>query len=397
MSAAADRSAVRRAAMADQLQETGAIRTPGWRDAVLAVPREAFLPRFYDQGTNADGFSEYRPVTAGAVGADGWLDLVYQDQTWVTQLDHDDTSWDPPGTRTGTPTSSSTRPGVVVRMLEDLAVDDGMRVLEAGTGTGYSTALTCARLGDSQVVSVEHDQALSERAGERLASLGYQPTLVVGDGAAGHPLAGPYDRIIATYSPTTVPATWLRQMVPGGAILVALAGGLDTYGYVRLTVGRDLIARGTFINGDISFMPSRTDAASFGPLMRSARTQRQATAGRPSRTDPQLLDTASFRWAAQLFVPDAKLVTTTDERTFGRWLLTRDGSWAVVETSRPDGATLVHEGGAQPLWTRIEAAAEWWHRHDQPSIEKYHLYVTPEQQVITVAPSVAGDAWTRPS
>src|SRR5690606_28867997 len=123
----------------------GAIRAPAWLNAVMAVPREAFLPRFYDQGTDPAGFSEYRPVSPDTVGVTRWLDLVYQDQTWVTQLDHDDTARDHSGARTGTPTSSSTKPSAVMRMLEDLDVDDDMRVLEVGTGTGYSTALTCAR------------------------------------------------------------------------------------------------------------------------------------------------------------------------------------------------------------------------------------------------------------
>ncbi|KWX01720.1 Protein-L-isoaspartate O-methyltransferase [Carbonactinospora thermoautotrophica] len=197
-------------ALADELEASGDLRSPQWRAAVEQVPRHVFLPRFYTAAPNAQGFTEYTPVTPEISGLDEWLTLAYQNETWVTQLDHSDGSWDTPGAVTGIPTSSSTLPGVVVRMLEDLQVYDGARVLEIGTGTGYSTALLCARLGDDLVTSVEYDAVLSAAAASRLASLGYRPALVVGDGAHGHPPGVPYDRVIATCSFTHVPPAWVE-------------------------------------------------------------------------------------------------------------------------------------------------------------------------------------------
>ncbi len=51
-----------------------------------------FLPRFYTAAPNAQGFTEYTPVTPEISGLDEWLTLVYQNETWVTQLDHSDGS-----------------------------------------------------------------------------------------------------------------------------------------------------------------------------------------------------------------------------------------------------------------------------------------------------------------
>jgi protein-L-isoaspartate O-methyltransferase len=60
-------------------------------------------------------------------------------------------------------------------------------VLEIGTGTGYNAALLSHRLGSRLVTTVEVDPAVAEAARLALLACGYTPTLVVGDGAAGHP------------------------------------------------------------------------------------------------------------------------------------------------------------------------------------------------------------------
>lgn len=113
-----------------------------------------------------------------------WLGLVYSDETWVTQFNGHDIDWaDPQPISNATPTSSSTMPSLVVRMLEDLGVQDGMKVLEIGTGTGYSTALLCHRLGSGSVTSIETDDGVARRARQALTGSGHFPDVLVGTAA----------------------------------------------------------------------------------------------------------------------------------------------------------------------------------------------------------------------
>ena len=76
-----------RVALVEELERAGALRSPQWRDAVLAVPRHVFLPTFYTAVDAPDGMTRYTPVSREA-DVQEWLRLAYENTTWVTQLDH---------------------------------------------------------------------------------------------------------------------------------------------------------------------------------------------------------------------------------------------------------------------------------------------------------------------
>jgi methyltransferase of ATP-grasp peptide maturase system len=369
-------------ALTQELEEEGSLRSPEWRAAVQAVPRHVFLPEFFQDAPGPDGITRYTPVSARA-NPEEWLTLAYQNKTWVTQLDNGATT--PDGAPApGTPTSSSTLPGVVVRMLEDLDVPDAAHVLEVGTGTGYSTGLLCARLGDEYVTSVEHDADLSRLARTRLASLGYAPELVNGDGAQGWADGAPYERIIATYSPPSIPAAWLGQAARGGALILAsVVGGLGAYGYVKVHVESPEEGRGRFIDSAVSFMPSREAARpEVGPLFRPALDERQGVRGVRSTLLPDVLTEQSLMWAIQLRLPRVlTLSLNPDDGRPGRWFLHPDGSWAVLE-SDGEGTAYAYQGGPRDLWNVIESTASQWLADGRPALHRYGLTVTPDQNTV---------------
>jgi protein-L-isoaspartate(D-aspartate) O-methyltransferase len=162
-------------------------------DAFARVPRHLFLP-----------------------GAP--LDVAYADDAVVT---HDED---------GIPTSSSSQPSLMARMIELLDVQPGARVLEIGAGTGYNAAVLAA-LG-AAVTTVELQPEVAEAAVGHLRAAGIAATaardgsapgtvhVVTGDGA--EPPGGPYDRVIVTAGCWSLPERLVGALVDGGILVAPL-------------------------------------------------------------------------------------------------------------------------------------------------------------------------------
>lgn len=168
----------------------------------------------------------WQPVTA-ALDYGRWLTAAYSDTTLITQFDGNEPDWKVPAERHGgAPTSSSTLPSLVVRMWADADVREGHAVLEIGTGTGYSTALACERLGSGGVTSIEMDGRRLEQAASALHACGYTPTLAVADGLYGYWPEAPFDRIVAACSFRAVPPALVELVTVGDvAHLVDVVSG----------------------------------------------------------------------------------------------------------------------------------------------------------------------------
>lgn len=113
-------------------------------------------------------------------------------------------------------------PKLEARLVQELGVMPEDRVLEVGTGSGYTTALLC-RLA-AHVHSVDVIPELSRAAAARLAAHDIRnATLEIGDAAAGWERHAPYDAIVLGGSVPVLPDAFRHQLAVGGR-LVAVIG-----------------------------------------------------------------------------------------------------------------------------------------------------------------------------
>jgi protein-L-isoaspartate(D-aspartate) O-methyltransferase len=111
------------------------------------------------------------------------------------------------------------QPTLVFQMTSYLKLDNDVKVLEIGTGSGFQTAFLAEYA--REVYTVEKIEELSNKARERLTRLGYKNVnFLVGDGSEGWPEHAPYDRIIVTAAAGEVPAPLLAQLKNDGIMIV---------------------------------------------------------------------------------------------------------------------------------------------------------------------------------
>ncbi len=126
-------------------------------------------------------------------------------------------------------------PYVVAFMTEQLAPKPGDKVLEIGTGSGYQAAVLSLLV--DEVYSIEIVESLGERSSALLKQLNMDNVHVrVGDGYKGWPEAAPFDSIIVTCSPESVPQPLVDQLREGGRMIIPLGERFDP--------GGDLLERG---------------------------------------------------------------------------------------------------------------------------------------------------------
>lgn len=345
--------------LADRLTADDVLHDDAWRAAVEDTPRHRFVPVFHIQQPDLTW-------TTTGEGDDGWLEAVYRDQPLVTTLAAD------AGGQVAA--SSSTKPGLMIRMLEALDIHDGHRVLEIGTGTGHNAALLCHRLGDRNVFSVDIDPSLVTSARQRLAALGHAPVLRATDGAHGLPEHGPYDRIIATCSVPNVPWAWAEQLRPGGLLLVDLKRTSHAGNLALLKRYPDRL-EGRFLPRWAGFMPIRNPAAAGG---RMPRIELDTGVRSTTTLAPEPWNNLIPWFLAQARLPAG--VTSGYRGPDREWtqLTAPDGSWCTVRRE-PDqqGRREVRSAGPTAIWDHVENACETWERLGRPRWDRLGLTVQP--------------------
>ncbi|MDP2822252.1 MAG: protein-L-isoaspartate(D-aspartate) O-methyltransferase [Sulfuritalea sp.] len=119
------------------------------------------------------------------------------------------------------------QPYIVAVMTDMLKVSAGDTALEIGTGSGYQAAVL-AELG-AKVSSIEIVEPLALVAAERLRRLGYASVATkIGDGYHGWPDKGPFDVIVVTAAASHVPPPLVRQLKPGGRMVIPVGAPFQT-------------------------------------------------------------------------------------------------------------------------------------------------------------------------
>jgi protein-L-isoaspartate(D-aspartate) O-methyltransferase len=171
--------------VADQLERRG-IRDPEVLRAMRTVPRELFVPVDVRHMAYMDGAL---PIGHG---------------------------------------QTISQPYIVARMTETLALPawrdahttETPKVLDVGTGSGYQAAVLAAM--GAQVISIELEAELGERARELLSSLGYNVDVRIGDGSKGAPDEAPFAGILAAAAAPRIPVPLVEQLLPDGRLVLPI-------------------------------------------------------------------------------------------------------------------------------------------------------------------------------
>ncbi|MBD0688505.1 protein-L-isoaspartate(D-aspartate) O-methyltransferase [Streptomyces sp. CBMA123] len=344
--------------------------TCDWAPAFAALPRHLFLPDLFWAYDMATGTSV---AVNKATDPARWLAAAESDIPIVTQWDDGDHQGEQPGSVS---TSSASMPSVVAAMLADLDVEPGMRVYEGGTGTGWNAALLAHRLGDTNVVTGEVDDAVAAAAKHRLKAAGLNPVVHTGDALTGCPDAGPYDRTIVTFGLREMPFPLIAQTKPGGIILAPWGTHYSTDdALVRLTVAADGIASGPFLR-PVAFMKARSQ--------RHVWAAPQDMPAAESTTDVPWIGHGQFDpypFVLGLRLPTLTHAVQVHENGQTLWLYALSGSSWASATFRDGAPTVVRQAGPRRLWEEFEVAHHWWVENGEPGLDRVGLTVDSDGQL----------------
>jgi protein-L-isoaspartate(D-aspartate) O-methyltransferase len=172
-----------RAAKVKWLIKKGLLKSERIKQALLKVPREAFIP------------TQYR-------------DYAYEEVPLPL-----------PGKN-----STISCPHSYPLFYEPLGLDKGHKFLEVGLGSGYGAAVAREVVGkEGLVVAMEIDPLTFAFAKSNLEKLGYEDVVLVNeDGGLGYPQLQPYDRIAITAACKEIPPLLIAQLKEGGRLIAPI-------------------------------------------------------------------------------------------------------------------------------------------------------------------------------
>lgn len=379
-----------RGELVDALIAQGDVTSRAIMAAMRTVPRHRFVP----------GVS---------------LDVAYLNDAVVTKRNE-----------RGYAISSVSAPWIQARMLELSGLGPGMRALEIGSG-GYNAALMAEIVGErGEVVSVDIDQEVTDRAAELLAETGYgRVRMVCADGAYGAGELAPrdgFDAIIVTAQAPDLPLAWSDQLAEKGRLVVPLSlrgtrqifafehegghlrsCGRTECGFVGMQGDNRHGGRTIDLSGEDLRLGLDDDQQADAEALRSAiASSPQCTVwtGVTGHSDEGVLPSLNL-WLISTLEPCARSLFATSkavEQGLAGWRVMTVATWEggtlayitirPVTTSGPGGFELgVHAYGpdremlAERLADRIRAWDSGGHRGSvEPTVRAYPL-TTPEDQL----------------
>ncbi len=225
--------------------DQGCIRSERVKAAFLSVERHRFVKEWFALGM-PEGMPTWTRIMTDPLNPQSeHLEAIYSNQSLVSAVDGMN------------PIGSLSEPPLVARMLEDLAADEGMNVLEIGTCSGYNAALLAEIVSnDGTVHSMENRTDAADSAAFTLRQLGYVQVHVHSrDGFFGDSQNAPYDRMIATAGCSDLSPHWIKQLQPDGQMLIPLQQGHVDYLVLAARDNHRVGAAVGKIVGRSSFMP----------------------------------------------------------------------------------------------------------------------------------------------
>lgn len=177
--------------MVSRLREHYGIRDQKVIEAMMAIPRHAFVPEALQGRAYGD---HALPISAS---------------------------------------QTISQPYIVARMTELLEIDKESRVLEIGAGSGYQTAVLAKVAG--QVYAIERIADLARSAQTRIRQLGiYNATVKCFDGTLGWAANAPYDAILVAAGGPNIPEPLVAQLKAGGRLVVPVGDNREAQRLVRV-------------------------------------------------------------------------------------------------------------------------------------------------------------------
>jgi protein-L-isoaspartate(D-aspartate) O-methyltransferase len=146
---------------------------------------------------------------------------------------------------------TNSQPRTVEAMLRLLDVRPGQRVLDVGSGSGWTTALLAELVGsEGEVLGVELEPELVEFGRENLARSGHPWARIepADPDVLGWPEGAPWDRILVSAEPRKLPDELVEQLAEDGVMVIPVAGTM-----LRVTNPGAVVTR----HGAYRFVPLR--------------------------------------------------------------------------------------------------------------------------------------------